>query len=276
MKLSIASAYAFLTVYLLFTLFPIYWLIITSTKTYGELSMIPPTLLVEKPVLDFYYGLFTTRHFAELTRNSLIVGWATSIIATFVGTMLAYGLSKLKLVKTRARNAILFWVLSLVMFPSIVLALPYFFLLTQLRLTNTLVGLSIVYMTFTMPFAIWTMKGFFDEYSTEIEEAAAIDGASRWQVFLRIAVPILLPAMATVVVFNFIFCWQEFLYALLLTNDYTSQTITVGVYGTISGYEPSWEIMAAAGVVASLPVIAVFLILRKYVTRTMSFGVVKG
>jgi multiple sugar transport system permease protein len=120
------------------------------------------------------------------------------------------------------------------------------------------------------------MKGFFDEYSIDIEEAAIVDGASRWQIFLRITIPILLPAMLTVLVFCFILSWQEFLFALILTNDYQSQTVTVGVFGTISKWEISWGRIAAAGTIASVPVIALFLILRRAVVRRMTFGVVKG
>jgi multiple sugar transport system permease protein len=276
MKLSLGLVYVVLIVYAFFTVFPVYWLVITSVKDSFELGMVPPTLFPIKPISDFYYELFTMRHFAELLRNSIIVDLATATIATLIGAMFAYGLSKLKILSQRPKNVILVWVLSLVMFPPIILAFPYFFMLSGVKLTNTLLGLIIVYLTFTTPFAVWTLKGFYDEYSTDIEEAAMVDGASRLQTFLRITIPVLLPAIMTVLVFCFVFSWQEFLYALILTNDYRSQTVTVGVFGTISKWEISWGRIAAAGTVASIPVIILFLILRRSVVRRMTFGVVKG
>jgi multiple sugar transport system permease protein len=276
MKLSVGLVYVVLIVYAFFTVFPVYWLVITSVKNSFELGMVPPTLFPIKPISDFYYELFTMRHFAELLTNSIIVDLATATIATLIGAMFAYGLSKLKILSQRPKNVILVWVLSLVMFPPIILALPYFFVLSGVKLTNTLVGLIIVYLTFTTPFAVWTLKGFYDEYSIDIEEAAMVDGASRLQTFLRITIPVLLPAIMTVLVFCFVFSWQEFLYALILTNDYRSQTVTVGVFGTISKWEISWGRIAAAGTVASIPVIILFLILRRSVVRRMTFGVVKG
>lgn len=276
MKLGLAIVYVILIGYAVFTVFPVYWLVTTSLKDSFELSMVPPTLIPSKPISRFYEELFTMRHFAELTTNSFVVGLATAVVATFVGAIFAYGLSKLPVLGRRPKNGILLGVLSLVMFPPIILAFPYFFMLSSVGLTNTLVGLIIVYLTYTTPFAVWTMKGFYDEYPLDIEEAAFVDGASRSQVFLRITIPILLPAMLTILVFCFIFCWQEFLYALILTNDYRAQTVTVGVFGTISKWEISWGRIAAAGTVASLPVIALFLILRRSVVRRMTFGVVKG
>ncbi len=276
MKLSLGLVYLVLVAYGLFTIFPVYWLAITSVKDSFELSMVPPTLFPLKPISDFYSDLFTMRHFAELLRNSIVVDLVTATIATFVGAVFAYGLTKLKVLSRRPKNAILVWVLSLVIFPPITLAFPYFFMLSGARLTNTIAGLVIVYLTFTMPFAVWTLKGFYDEYSTDIEEAAMVDGASRWQVFLRITIPVLLPAIMTVLIFCFVFSWQEFLYALILTNDYRAQTVTVGVFGTISKWEISWGRIAAAGTVASIPVIVLFLILRRSVVRRMTFGVVKG
>jgi len=269
-------AYVLLTGYAIFTLFPMYWLIITSVKDAFELSMVPPTIIPVRPVAKFYNELFDLRNFSELTRNSVVVGLATSMLATFVGTLFAYGLTKLRVMGRRPKNMILLWVLTLAMFPPIILALPYFFMLSGLKLTNTVFALIIVYLTFATPFAVWTMKGFFDEYSADVEEAAMIDGATRWQIFLRIAAPILLPAMLTVLVFSFILSWQEFLFALILTNDYQAQTLTVGVFGTISKWEISWGRIAAAGTVACIPVIALFLILRRAVVRRMTFGVVKG
>jgi multiple sugar transport system permease protein len=240
------------------------------------MGMAPPTLIPKHPILDFYIDLFVMRHFGELLRNSIIVDLVAATVATFIGTIFAYGLTKLKALNQKARDGILLWVLSLVMFPPIILAFPYFFMLSSVHLTNNMFGLMIVYLTFTTPFAVWTMKGFYDEYSAEVEEAAMVDGASRVQILLKITIPILLPAIATILVFCFIFCWQEFLYALILTNDYRAQTVTVGVFGTISKWEISWGRIAAAGTIASIPVIVLFLILRRAVVRRMTFGVVKG
>jgi len=267
--------YAVLIFYSIFTLLPLYWSVITSLKTAVELSEIPPTLIPINPTGYFYVDLFKMRHFGELIRNSIIVGSGNAVFSTIIGTFLGYGISRL-LTSRKTKDLMTILVVMFRMFPPLIMVIPYYIILSKLGLINTWFGLIIVYLTFGIPFATWTMKGFFDEFPPEVEEAALIDGCSKFGAFLRITLPLLLPSIFVVLIFTFLYSWNEFLYALILTTTYDAQTVTIGVFATVSKWEIAWSKIAAAGVLSAIPVIIFFMIIRKYIIRGMTFGVMKG
>lgn len=267
--------YLALIFYALFTLLPIYWTLITSFKTSVELARMPPTLFPTNPTLYFYADLISMRHFLELVRNSLIVSSVSAALSVFMGTLLSYGISRM-VSSERNKNLASMSVVIFRMFPAFTLIIPYYIIFSNLNLLNTYYALIIIYLTFGLPFATWTMKGFFDEFPPATEEAALVDGCSRFGAFFRIVLPILLPSIFVTYIFSFLYCWNEFLYALILTTTYETQTITIGVFATVSKWEIAWSRIAAAGVFAALPVIVLFMVVRKYVVRGMTFGVVKG
>ncbi|MEM3503592.1 MAG: carbohydrate ABC transporter permease [Candidatus Micrarchaeia archaeon] len=259
----------------IFVLIPIYWNIITSFKTPVELSRIPPTLIPISPTLDYYTDLLTMRHFAELIRNSIIVSLGNASFSTLIGTLLGYSISKIILSKQK-RELLTITVAVFKSFPVLILIIPYYVFINSINLVDTWLGLIIPYLTFGVPFATWTMKGFFDEFPKAMEEAPLIDGCSRISGFFKVTLVILLPSIFVVFIFTFLYSWNEFLYALILTSTYNSQTVTIGVYATVSKWEIAWPKIAAAGVMSALPVLALFILVRKYIVRGIVFGVVKG
>ena len=279
MKLSTAILHSFgyfiLAAAVISALFPFYWTLITSFKSNVELSYSPPSAFPVNGQWDAYLDMLFKRDFTRLLINGAIVCSVTALISVSVGTFMSYSLSKLNLSRKIVSN-VLMYVLSLRMFPPMVMVLPWFVIMLTLHLVNNILALIITYVSFNMPFVVWVMKGFFEGVPKDFEEAAMIDGLSRFRAFLRITVPIVLPAIFTTMIFVFIFSWQEFLYALIFTNTPVSQTATIGVFGAISKWEIAWAKIAAAGVLASIPVIVFMLLVRKYLVRGMTFGVVKG
>lgn len=267
--------YSILIIYLIFTLLPLYWNFITSFKTAVELSNIPPTLFPLNPTLYFYNDLFYMRHFMELIRNSVIVSLGNAILSTLIGTILGYGISRM-ITSEKIKNVTTTLVILARMFPPLIMVIPYYVILNAIGLINTWFGLIIVYFTFGIPFATWTMKGFFDEFPPQIEEAAFIDGCSKLDTFFRITLPILIPSIFVVFIFTFLYSWNEFLYALILTTTYDSQTLTIGVFATVSKWEIAWSKIAAAGIISATPVLFFFMLIRKYLVRGITFGVIKG
>lgn len=267
--------YSILITYLIFTLSPLYWNFITSFKTAVELSNIPPTLFPLNPTLYFYSDLFYMRHFMELIRNSVIVSLGNAILSTLIGTILGYGISRM-ITSEKTKNITTTLVILARMFPPLIMVIPYYVILNAIGLINTWFGLIIIYFTFGIPFATWTMKGFFDEFPPQIEEAAFIDGCSKLDTFFRITLPILIPSIFVVFIFTFLYSWNEFLYALILTTTYDSQTLTIGVFATVSKWEIAWSKIAAAGIISATPVLFFFMLIRKYLVRGITFGVIKG
>jgi ABC-type glycerol-3-phosphate transport system permease component len=267
--------YLVLITYLIFTLLPLYWNFITSFKTAVELSNIPPTLFPLNPTLYFCIDLFYMRHFMELIRNSVIVSLGNAILSTLIGTILGYGISRM-ITSEQSKSIATILVILARMFPPLIMVIPYYIILNAIGLINTWFGLITVYLTFGIPFATWTMKGFFDEFPSQIEEAAFIDGCSKFDTFFRITLPILLPSIFVVFIFTFLYSWNEFLYALILTTTYDSQTLTIGVFATVSKWEIAWSKIAAAGIISATPVLFFFILIRKYLARGITFGVIKG
>jgi multiple sugar transport system permease protein len=267
--------YSVLITYLIFTLLPLYWNFITSFKTAVELSNIPPTLFPLNPTLYFYSDLFYMRHFMELIRNSVIVSLGNAILSTLIGTILGYGISRM-IASERTKSITTILVILARMFPPLIMVIPYYIILNAVGLINTWFGLITIYFTFGIPFATWTMKGFFDEFPLQIEEAAFIDGCSKLDTFFRITLPILIPSIFVVFIFTFLYSWNEFLYALILTTTYDSQTLTIGVFATVSKWEIAWSKIAAAGIISATPVLFFFILIRKYLVRGITFGVIKG
>jgi multiple sugar transport system permease protein len=162
------------------------------------------------------------------------------------------------------------------MLPPIVTIVPLFLMLREVGLINSLVGLAIVYTGFNLPFVIWMMRGFFQEVPKEIEEAALLDGESRVGALWRIVLPLVRPGLAATAVFCLIVAWNEFLFALILTQTEAAMTLPVGIASRVTQYEIKWGAMSAAGVVAMIPVLVFASAVQKYLVRGLSLGAVKG
>ena len=260
---------------LVFALAPVYWMLTISLKSEVDQFASPPLWFGFTPTFEHYYDAFVTRGFGEYLLTSAIVAVTSTACALVIGTFAAYGLARFQLPWSLNRRLSL-WILSTRMFPAIVTAVPLFLMMRDLRLLNTRVSLIIVYTAFNLPFVVWMMRGFFAELPRDLEEAALVDGDSRLGALVRIVLPLVTPGLAATAVFCLIVSWNEFLFALVLTQTDAAMTLPVGIAGRVTQYEIKWGVMSAAATVAIVPILVFALALQKYLVRGLSMGAVKG
>ncbi len=255
-------------------LFPFLWMISTSLKPTRELYTQPPTLWPVHPSVEAYRAALVGAGDWVLLRNSLVACLATVLCTLFLGLLMAYPLTRLP-VPPGLRRGLLSWLLSLRFLPSIVVVIPIFATVRALGLYDRLLALVFIYTAFSLPFAVWMLKGFLREVPQEIEEAALVDGASRPLAFFRILLPMLSPGLLATAVITFALAWSEFLYALILTATPRSQTFSIAVWSFVTEFEIIWNQMAAMGVLSALVPVALLLLARRYVLSALTFGAVR-
>jgi multiple sugar transport system permease protein len=270
-----ALKYALLVIAALAALLPIYWMLTISLKTEVEQFAVPPIWFFFKPTWRHYYETFFIRPFGRYLLTSATVALVSTALALLVGTLAAYSLARLKL-PGKLDERLSFWIISTRMFPPIVTIVPLFLLMRDLRLLNTIPALVIVYTGFNLPFVVWMMRGFFEELPRDLEEAAMVDGDSRLGALRRVVLPLVAPGLAATAIFCLIICWNEFLFALILTQTDATITLPVGIAGRVTQYEIKWGAMSAAGVVAMIPILAFAMAVQRYLVRGLSLGAVKG
>jgi multiple sugar transport system permease protein len=257
------------------TLAPVYWMITISLKNEIDQFADPPKWFSFTPTLQHYYEAFVTRSFGQYLITSTIVAGLSTLFALVIGTLAAYALTRFRLPYGLDRKLSL-WILSTRMFPAIVTAVPLFLMMRDVRLLNTKASLIIVYTAFNLPFVVWMMRGFFAEVPRDLEEAALVDGDSRLGALVRIVLPLVSPGLAATAVFCMIVSWNEFLFALVLTQTDASMTLPVGIAGRVTQFEIKWGVMSAAAVVAMMPILIFALAMQRYLVRGLSLGAVKG
>jgi multiple sugar transport system permease protein len=260
---------------LLTALAPVYWMLTISLKTEVDQFAVPPKWFSFTPTLQHYTDAFVTRSFGQYLLTSAIVAVVSTFFALVIGTLAAYALTRFRLPWNLDRKLSL-WILSTRMFPAIVTAVPLFLMMRDLRLLNTKASLVIVYTAFNLPFVVWMMRGFFAEVPRDLEEAALVDGDSRLGALVRVVLPLVSPGLAATAVFCLIVSWNEFLFALVLTQTDAAMTLPVGIAGRVTQYEIKWGVMSAAGVVAMMPILIFALAMQRYLVRGLSLGAVKG
>ena len=260
---------------LAFFMFPVIWMFITSFKTEAEYFSYPPVFIPEDFSFRNYFNAMAFppdgRGGLQGLRDSLIIASATTVASVLIGSLAAYSLSRFK---TGGEN-FSFWILSTRMFPPVAAALPLFLIFKEIKLLDTHLALIIANTVFSLPFVIWLLKGFFDELPTELEEAALIDGCSYWGAFTRVALPLVTPGLVATALFSFIFAWNEFMFAVLLTRR-NVRTLTIIVPSLVGGHEILWGEIAAIGTVAIIPGILLALLLQRYLVRGLTLGAFKG
>ncbi|WP_395022760.1 carbohydrate ABC transporter permease [Dongia sp.] len=259
--------------YVVFALFPLYWLL--------KVSVTPDDLLYSEGVRMWpshasfaNYG-FVLEHsdFPKFFKNSVIVSASTAFIVTILASLAGYALSRFTF---RGKYWIVVLMLLTQMFPLVMLVAPIFKMLAPLGLTNSLTGLVIVYVAFNVPFATFLMQSFFDGIPKELEEAAMIDGASRFRAFSQIILPLTLPGIAATLGFVFTAAWSELLFALMLISGADSSTFPVGLLTFVSKFAVDFGQMMAAGVLALIPACLFFLLIQRYLVQGLTAGAVKG
>lgn len=275
MTLKSGLKYAAASLALLAAIAPIYWLITISLKKEIDQFAFPPLWFHFQPTWEHYIESFGTRSFGRFFWNSVVVAGISTLLALGIGVPAAYGFARFPW-PGQWGERVSFWMLSTRMLPPIVTIVPLFLMMRQVHLLNSLTGLVLVYTAFNLPFVVWMMRGFFEEVPKELEEAAMLDGESRAGVLLRIILPIVKPGLAATAVFCLIVAWNEFLFALILTQTGAATTLPVGIASRVTQYEIKWGAMSAAGVVAMLPVLVFAAAVQKYLVRGLSLGAVKG
>ncbi len=270
-----AGKYLLLALALLAAVAPVYWLLTISFKTEVDQFASPPLWFWFSPTFEHYYDAFISRSFGQYLLTSAIVAVASTVCALVIGTLAAYSLARFRL-PYNLDNKLSLWILSTRMFPAIVTAVPLFLMMRDLRLLNTRLSLIIVYTAFNLPFVVWMMRGFFAELPRDLEEAALVDGDSRLGALWRVVLPLVAPGLAATAVFCLIVSWNEFLFALVLTQTDEAMTLPVGIAGRVTQYEIKWGVMSAAGAVAIVPILVFALAVQKYLVRGLSLGAVKG
>ena len=264
------------TIIIIVVVFPLYWLIITSLKYDIDSYIYPPQFFPVNITFKNYIDILFLAREGNLVKyflNSLIITISTIFLSLLFGSMAAYSLSKHYL-SIMFRRMMLAFVLVIRIFPPITTAIPYYVILSNFRLVDTHIGLIISYVSFSLPFTIWLMIGFFQSLPADIEKAATIDGCNFWQRFIKIVIPLSLPGLAVTAIFGFLYSWNEFMLASILTSE-NAKTLPVVIAGFISDKYLFWGKMTALGVLMTIPVIIFSSFAQRNIVRGLTFGAVK-
>ncbi|MEM6281539.1 MAG: carbohydrate ABC transporter permease [Chloroflexota bacterium] len=283
-------SYVGLVIFLVLWLFPIFWMVVTSIKPNREITMNVAPLSVQEPTLDNFTYLFERQpdiemgdmviegsrntEFVRWSLNSVLVSTATTVLSVVAGTMAAYALVRYSLV---GRGTMGLGIFITYLLPQTLLFIPMAYVVQQLGLYDNLFALVLVYPTMMVPFCTWLMMGYFRAIPADMENSARVDGATRWQAFYMIALPLARPGIISASIFTFTLSWSEFLYALVLMPSSANQTIPIGVPNALSSGDVFiWGSLMAAALLGSLPVVLVYAFFMRYFVSGMMVGAVKG
>jgi N,N'-diacetylchitobiose transport system permease protein len=253
--------------------FPVFWMASTAFKQPGDIQSYEPKFLPIPPTLDNFQTAVTRPHFPEFLRNSLIVSLSTVVLALVVGLMAAMAVARARF---RGRKSFLLLVVVAQMAPFEALLIPMYLVFRQADLLNQLPALIVTYFIFTLPFTIWTLRGFIAGIPIELEEAALVDGANRVQAFWRVVLPLLAPGLVATSIFGFITAWNEFLYAYVLMQDTANFTLPVWLATFKTAFGTDWGGTMAASTLFTLPVLVFFLLIQNRMVGGVTAGAVKG
>ena len=258
---------------LIVSLAPVYWMVATSFKTELEAARLAPTLWPHAPTLENYRGLWSgSLPFLAFFMNTLLTCLATAIVAVLIATPAAYAISRARF---RLRGVVAYAMLLFRMLPLVVLLAPLYLLLLHARLLDTHTGLVVGFATFGLPFAVWMMKSFIDAVPIEVEEAARIDGYPRWQIMLRVVVPLIVPGLLTTATFVFMEAWNNLIYPLTFITTLEKQTLPAALVLTFTGqFKTDWGGMMAAATVTTVPLMVAFFAVQRSMVRGLTSGAV--
>ena len=254
----------------LFFLFPIYWLFMISFKTADEIYSYPPVWWPKSLQFNNYAVLFKDGD-AITVWNSLVIASGSTVLAMLLGTICAYSLARYKTGGDNLSN----WIISQRMVPPIAVVFPIFLLYVYLGWVDTYIGIILLYTAFNLPYVIWMMRGYIQDIPRSLEESALIDGCTRWQVIWKVVFPMCRAGLFATAIFTFVFAWNEFLFALVLTRTEVT-TYTVQVTHYFGGQSNFWTKIAAMSVLGTLPVFIAVVFMQRYLVRGISLGAVKG
>ena len=270
----VAAAHAALILTCAVVLYPVLWVLKMALSPSQGFSM-SASPLPEQVTLDNFHYIFTMQGgiFWRQLFNSLLISGATTLIGVVLACTAAYAFSRFRF---PGRSVGMGAFLVTQMFPGVVMAIPLYILLDELRLLNSLTGLILVYSTSSLPFCVWMLKGYFDTIPRDLEEAAVMDGASQWTIFTRVILPLAKPAIVVTALFSFMTAWNEFILAATFLNNEEMFTLPVMLQRFVGEYSTQWGYFAAGAILVSLPVMALFFKLQKYLVGGLTAGAVKG
>ena len=264
---------AILLVMLLWTAIPFYWMIATSLKHDKEIYGYEATLIPERPTLANYATVFRETPYLLYLRNSVAVAVGSTVLSMVIAVLGAYAIARLNF---PGRALLARGLVFTYLVPTSLLFIPMFAMMSMLRLTDSLYGLTIAYLGFDVPFCTWLLMGYFKSVPVELEEAARVDGCNRVSALVRVVLPMSLPALVVVTFFSFTHAWNEFLYAHVFTSTTGARTVTTGLVNFMSQDVFFWGPLMASTVMSALPPVLMFLVFQRWVVKGLTLGGVKG
>lgn len=262
-----------LTVWMVITLFPLYWILLTSLKPASQIAEYPVRYWPKEFSLENYIGLFSKAQFGNYLLNSFAVAASAGLVATTIALLSGYVLSRYRF---RGKGAVMIAFLVTQMIPAFIALGPLYQMFTNLKLVDSRFGLVLVYIAMTIPFSAIMLRGFFDNVPDSLEEAAMVDGASRLGALWRVIVPVMTPGIIATFIFNFVNCWNELFLSVTLINTDDRKTIPTALNGFISSFNIEWGPMSAAAVLTILPTMVLFAFASRWIVAGLTQGATKG
>lgn len=270
-KLNIGS-YLILIFFSVLVVFPLMWIVSTSLKDQKSLFHLPPQIIPDHPTFHAFKQVWIDHPFLSYFKNSIIVVTSSTLISVTFSCFAAYGVTRFRF---RGKATFMSFLLLSQLFPSIMFLIPFYKIYMTLHLINTYPALIITYVAFTIPFCTWMMRGYFMNISKDLDEAASIDGAGRVRVFLSVILPLAWPGIAATTIYSFISGWNEYIFALVMTQSEEMKTVPVGIGQLIGEYRIDWAQLMAASLYALIPLLIIFIFFNRYFVSGLSAGAVK-
>lgn len=267
------SAWVLVLLFSIFSIYPVLYVLSVSLRTDQAFQSTQLQFFGANTSFQNFVKLITETDFLLWLRNSVIVSLGSTVLGVALASTAAYVLSRFAF---KAKRWVLFSLLATQMFPATMLMLPFFVILAQLKLINSFLGLFIIYSSTALPFCIWQMKAYYDTLPVDLEEAALLDGCSKWQVFYKIIMPVSTPALVVTGLFSFMAAWSEYMIAAIVLQDPALYTLPLGLKSFQASLATQWGLYAAAALIVSVPVVLLFFTLSKYLISGLTVGSVKG
>ncbi|WP_373219066.1 carbohydrate ABC transporter permease [Ruminococcus sp. 5_1_39BFAA] len=271
-KIQGALCHVYLILLTIVAIFPLIWIILCSIKGKGELTGNPTGFLPKTFTLEYFRHVIFDLGFINNIKNSVLIALVTTVIAIIVASLAAYGIVRFF---PKFGNIMSKLLVTTYIFPPILLAIPYSIIMAKMGLVNTRIGLIVVYLSFSIPYAVWMLVGFFQSVPIGIEEAARIDGANKLRVFGTVVLPLVAPGIVATAIYTFINAWNEFLYSLILINDTSKMTVAVALRSLNGAEILDWGDMMAASVIVVIPSIIFFCLIQNKIAGGLTEGSVK-
>ena len=268
-----AAIYTILVAVTAIMLFPVAWMLTVSVRPNVEVMKIPPQWIPTVFTLAPYAKVLGSTRYLRTFLNSYVIALVVTAFSLFIGALAAYALARFRF---KGQRVVIMFLIITQMFPLVLLCIPYFRLVVRLGLYDTLTALIVVYTTFTLPFCILMLRSYFAQIPKDMEEAAMVDGCSRLGAIARTLLPMSFPALVGAGLYTFLLAWNEFLFAVVLIESWGKRVITIAIYSLLAEFVTEWSMMMAFSVLASAPLVIVFIFLQRYVVQGMTAGAIKS